>query len=555
MRSARAIGARWHRILFRHLLPNTLGLVIVFVFLELPGVVLGEAFLSFLGLGINPPNASWGSLAQDGYTQYLSHPHIIVIPSVAIALAHPERVLHRRRPARRARPAHGGRRVDGDSRSQRPPHVLQDAPRRRARRRRRQLRRREGKDARHRRRVRLRQVGDGALDHGPARADRAHRQRLDLVRGPRPRAPVGARARGRARPADRDDLPGSDDVAEPDADDRHAADGDDEAASRPLGRRGAQARDRAPRGGAHPERAPAPRRLSAPLLGRHAAARDDRDRALVQAAPADRGRADDGARRDGAGGDPRPARGAARAVRDVDDHHHARHGRRRGGGRRDRGHVRGPDRRAVVGGGAVRPSGASVHGGAARRAAAARGRRRPPEPPDGDSRPASGSRRSARRVPLRAPLPVREPERRVREARAGAARDPAGPSRAERAPGERARRQPRGSARHERRAASLRLGPAEVVPGAQGALDRAHGRSREGRRRRLVRDRRRADARARRRVRLGQVDDRLLRPPAAEADGRLGALHGAGADDDGPRAICARCARRCRSSSRIRTRR
>jgi oligopeptide transport system permease protein len=85
VRSARAIGARWHRVLFRHLLPNTLGLVIVFVFLELPGVVLGEAFLSFLGLGINPPASSWGSLAQDGYQQYLSHPHLIVIPSIAIA--------------------------------------------------------------------------------------------------------------------------------------------------------------------------------------------------------------------------------------------------------------------------------------------------------------------------------------------------------------------------------------------------------------------------------------------------------------------------------------
>ncbi len=85
VRAAHAIGARWHRILFRHLLPNTLGVAIVFVFLELPGVVLGEAFLSFLGLGINPPNASWGSLAQDGYQQYLSHPYIIVIPSVAIA--------------------------------------------------------------------------------------------------------------------------------------------------------------------------------------------------------------------------------------------------------------------------------------------------------------------------------------------------------------------------------------------------------------------------------------------------------------------------------------
>jgi oligopeptide transport system permease protein len=85
VRAAHAIGARWYRILFRHLLPNTLGVAIVFVFLELPNVVLGEAFLSFLGLGINPPNASWGSLAQDGYTQYLSHPILIVIPSIAIA--------------------------------------------------------------------------------------------------------------------------------------------------------------------------------------------------------------------------------------------------------------------------------------------------------------------------------------------------------------------------------------------------------------------------------------------------------------------------------------
>src|SRR5207302_10261514 len=67
VRAAHAVGARWYRILFRHLLPNTLGVIIIFVFLELPGVVLGEAFLSFIGLGINPPKASWGSLAQDGY--------------------------------------------------------------------------------------------------------------------------------------------------------------------------------------------------------------------------------------------------------------------------------------------------------------------------------------------------------------------------------------------------------------------------------------------------------------------------------------------------------
>jgi oligopeptide transport system permease protein len=85
VRAANALGARWYRILFRHLLPNTLGVILIFVFLELPGVVLGEAFLSFLGLGIEPPEASWGSLAQDGYTAYQAHPYIIIIPALMIS--------------------------------------------------------------------------------------------------------------------------------------------------------------------------------------------------------------------------------------------------------------------------------------------------------------------------------------------------------------------------------------------------------------------------------------------------------------------------------------
>jgi oligopeptide transport system permease protein len=84
VRAANALGARWHRVLFRHLLPNTLGVILIFVFLELPGVVLGEAFLSFIGLGISPPKSSWGSLALDGYSAYQAHPYIIVIPSLAI---------------------------------------------------------------------------------------------------------------------------------------------------------------------------------------------------------------------------------------------------------------------------------------------------------------------------------------------------------------------------------------------------------------------------------------------------------------------------------------
>ncbi len=85
VRAAKAVGARWYRVLSRHLLPNTLGILIIAVFLELPGVVLGEAILSFVGLGINPPDASWGSMAQEGREAYRLHPIEIVIPGVAIA--------------------------------------------------------------------------------------------------------------------------------------------------------------------------------------------------------------------------------------------------------------------------------------------------------------------------------------------------------------------------------------------------------------------------------------------------------------------------------------
>jgi oligopeptide transport system permease protein len=85
VRAAGVVGAKWHRVLTRHLLPNTLGVLIIAVFLELPGVILGEAFLSFLGLGIGPPDASWGSMAQEGYQSYRVFPLLIIVPSVAIA--------------------------------------------------------------------------------------------------------------------------------------------------------------------------------------------------------------------------------------------------------------------------------------------------------------------------------------------------------------------------------------------------------------------------------------------------------------------------------------
>jgi len=85
VRAAHVVGARRHRVLMRHILPNTLGILVIAVFLELPGVVLGEAFLSFIGLGIGPPDASWGSMAQEGYKAYRVFPLLIIIPSVAIA--------------------------------------------------------------------------------------------------------------------------------------------------------------------------------------------------------------------------------------------------------------------------------------------------------------------------------------------------------------------------------------------------------------------------------------------------------------------------------------
>jgi oligopeptide transport system permease protein len=85
VRAARAVGARSYEVLGRHLLPNTLGVLVIAIFLELPGVILGEAFISFIGLGISPPEASWGAMAQDGRATYRTEPIQIIVPSVAIA--------------------------------------------------------------------------------------------------------------------------------------------------------------------------------------------------------------------------------------------------------------------------------------------------------------------------------------------------------------------------------------------------------------------------------------------------------------------------------------
>ncbi|MEI7733090.1 MAG: ABC transporter permease [Verrucomicrobiota bacterium] len=67
--AARAMGASHAHILWRHLIPNTLGVIIVYLTLTVPSVILYESFLSYLGLGIQPPMASWGSLIAEGAQQ------------------------------------------------------------------------------------------------------------------------------------------------------------------------------------------------------------------------------------------------------------------------------------------------------------------------------------------------------------------------------------------------------------------------------------------------------------------------------------------------------
>jgi oligopeptide transport system permease protein len=84
--AARALGAGDGSIIFRHIVPNTLGPVIVYTTLTVPAVILQEAFLSFLGLGVQPPAASWGTLVSDGARMIALFPWLVVFPGVALSL-------------------------------------------------------------------------------------------------------------------------------------------------------------------------------------------------------------------------------------------------------------------------------------------------------------------------------------------------------------------------------------------------------------------------------------------------------------------------------------
>jgi oligopeptide transport system permease protein len=84
--AARALGANDSRIVFGHIVPNTLGPVIVYTTLTIPAIILQEAFLSFLGLGVQPPDASWGVLVSEGAQMLAFGPWLTIFPGAALAL-------------------------------------------------------------------------------------------------------------------------------------------------------------------------------------------------------------------------------------------------------------------------------------------------------------------------------------------------------------------------------------------------------------------------------------------------------------------------------------
>jgi len=84
--AGRAAGARPGKMLFGHILPNALGPIIVQATLGIPAAILFEAFLSFLGVGVQPPTPSWGSMANEGVQAIQYAPHMVIAPSIALSV-------------------------------------------------------------------------------------------------------------------------------------------------------------------------------------------------------------------------------------------------------------------------------------------------------------------------------------------------------------------------------------------------------------------------------------------------------------------------------------
>jgi oligopeptide transport system permease protein len=84
--AARASGVRGAGIVWRHLVPNLLGIVVIYATLTVPSVILFEAFLSFLGLGVQAPMTSLGVLVSDGAGELQAYPYLLLIPAIFLAM-------------------------------------------------------------------------------------------------------------------------------------------------------------------------------------------------------------------------------------------------------------------------------------------------------------------------------------------------------------------------------------------------------------------------------------------------------------------------------------
>ena len=111
VQAARALGAATPRILARHVIPTALPAVTVQATLGMGGAILAEAALSFLGLGVQPPTPSWGTMLNGGRTHLLDAPHLTIFPGAGDRVPGARLQFSRRRVARRARPG------DAESRS------------------------------------------------------------------------------------------------------------------------------------------------------------------------------------------------------------------------------------------------------------------------------------------------------------------------------------------------------------------------------------------------------------------------------------------------------
>jgi oligopeptide transport system permease protein len=84
--ASRLLGAPTHYLILRHMIPNTLGVILVTLTFAVPGAIFTEAFLSFIGMGVAPPTPSWGSMCNDGIRTMLTHPHELIFPAAFISI-------------------------------------------------------------------------------------------------------------------------------------------------------------------------------------------------------------------------------------------------------------------------------------------------------------------------------------------------------------------------------------------------------------------------------------------------------------------------------------